>query len=69
MVINWIGHFAKLCTPILFSECQYCMDIRLFTSHSSFLGDIISSHSERYNTLVLLHLRGKGEKTEGPRAV
>lgn len=51
------------------SECQYHLNIMFSASHRSFLRDIISYSSERLNTLVLLHLGGKEEKTERPTAV
>lgn len=46
--------------------CSQSVSVMLFTSHSSFLRDIISTSSERYNTLLLLHLGAKAEKVERP---
>lgn len=63
---DWKVNFAKLCTPISLSECQYHLDVILSTSHSSFLTDIISSISERQVTLVFLYLGGREETTKRP---
>lgn len=65
LATTWNGNFAKLWTPVLLSECQYNVPYL----SQLLLRDIISTSSERYNTLLPLHLGAKEEKTERPVVV